>query len=230
LNPLLPQAALALAGFPPPAIIAPQAIGLSPRAPAPPPDSPLAPYAPVQFRPPLAPIPFGVAPGGALPPGVVPGTGIPVGPVAPGAVTVVPPTPAGVSPFVPAPPPAVGVGVPVAPVVPFQPVIVPGAPIVGLAAVGPNACLGDEEMIFVPNPAPANVEFSVEVSSARYQLGVGLIGPGAIRLREVVPGGRGTVWKFGVTVGAGQHSYIFTRGFGQFGCVQGNVRVAVVNP
>jgi hypothetical protein len=80
-------------------------------------------------------------------------------------------------------------------------------------------------MEFVPNPAIADREFSLEVSSARYTLGVGLVGPGSIRLREVVAGGKGTVWKFAVIAPAGRWTYVFTRDGGAFACTQGTVEV-----
>jgi hypothetical protein len=125
--------------------------------------------------------------------------------------------PVGVAPV---PPPAVGpAGPPVfgpAPAPPFGPIPFP--------AFG-GSCTGDETVEFVPNPAIADREFSVEVSSAKYTLGVGLWGPGSIRLREVVAGGKGTVWKFAVIAPAGTWQYTFVRDGGASACVTRTVEV-----
>ena len=218
--PLLPGPAIALAGFPPVAILQPQPVGTGIRAPAPPPDALCPPYAPVQpFRPNCR-ILYGFPPGQPVPPGGVPATDVPV-PVVPPPVAVVPPTPAvppvGVLPSEPVLPPTFPPAQPVPP-----PVFLP-APFPGL--IFRSSCLGDETMEFVPNPAIADREFSLEVSSARYTLGVGLVGPGSIRLREVVAGGKGTVWKFAVIAPAGRWTYVFTRDGGAFACTQGTVEV-----
>lgn len=221
--PLLPGPALSLAGFPPVAIIQPQARGTGVRAPAPPPDALCPPYAPVQpFRPNCR-ILYGFPPGVPVPPGGVPATDVP-------------------APRPTAPPPAISAapGVPAAPPVGAVPVPPPGGgpagpPIFGPAPVPPfgafpfpgfgGSCTGDETVEFVPNPAIADREFSVEVSSAKYTLGVGLWGPGSIRLREVVAGGKGTVWKFAVIAPAGTWQYTFVRDGGASACVTRTVEV-----
>ncbi|MFN8533639.1 MAG: hypothetical protein U0556_08840 [Dehalococcoidia bacterium] len=226
--PLLPGPAISLAGFPPVAVIQPQARGTAVRAPAPPPDALCPPYAPVQpFRPNCR-ILYGFPPGVPVPPGGVPATDAPA-PQAPAARP-------GTGPIAPAP-------IAPAPVAPGPPVFGPapapvGPPVFGPAPIGPagppigfpfpgfgGSCNGDETVEFVPNPAIADREFSVEVSSARYTLGVGLSGPGSIRLREVVAGGKGTVWKFAVIAPAGTWPYTFVRDGGAVACVQRVVEV-----
>ncbi|MDW8254118.1 MAG: hypothetical protein RMM58_09580 [Chloroflexota bacterium] len=218
--PLLPGPALALAGFPPVAIIQPQPRGTGVRAPAPPPDALCPPYAPVQpFRPNCR-ILYGFPPGSPVPPGGVPAVDAPTTP--PSALPPAPPPP----PSLPATPPPSAL-VPPAGVIPAAP------PALGPAApFGPfpfpvfgGSCTGDETVEFVPNPAIADREFSVEVSSAKYTLGVGLLGPGSIRLREVVAGGKGTVWKFAVIVPAGTWQYTFVRDGGASACVTRTVEV-----
>jgi hypothetical protein len=249
--PLLPGPALSVAGFPPVAVISPQARGTGIRAPSPPPDALCPPYAPVQpFRPNCR-ILFGVPPGQPVPPGAVPAAPPaqqPARPVTP--PSTLPPSQGGPLPPVQgAPlPPATAPLYPGAPAAPIGPPAGPGpiGPPIGPGPSGPpvfgppppfagpfpfpvfgGSCLGDESIEFVPNPAVANIEFSVEVSSNRYTLGVGLAGPGSIRLREVVAGGKGTVWKFAVIAPAGTWNYVFTRDGGAFACAQSTVRVIV---
>ncbi|GIW06538.1 MAG: hypothetical protein KatS3mg060_1343 [Dehalococcoidia bacterium] len=213
--PLLPGPALSLAGFPPVAVIQPQPRGTGVRAPAPPPDALCPPYAPVQPYRPNCRILYGFPPGAPVPPGGVPATDVPPArPAAPPpAISAAPIAPAPAGPIAPAPPPAYGP----APAPPF------GGPFAFPGFGG--SCTGDETVEFVPNPAIADREFSVEVSSAKYTLGVGLWGPGSIRLREVVAGGKGTVWKFAVIAPAGTWQYTFVRDGGASACVTRTVEV-----
>ncbi len=200
LSALMPGPAVALAGFPPVALIQPPVLGTAPRAPAPPPDAPCPPYAPVQpFQPNCRQV-YGVP------------AGQPVPPKAPLNPAPIAPAPIAPAPGPIAPPPATA---------PY-----PWAGVLPLPLAG-GSCLGDEEIVVVPDPAVANKEFSLEVSSARYTLGVGLAGPGTIRLREVVAGGKGTVWKFAVVAPAGTYNYVFLRDGGASACVQKAVKIIV---